>query len=79
MIFDHLEERFFIQNKEISDFPNFRSMGTGDRGPGTRNRDQGRGQSQRPPPFDFSAISEFFEEMEKAKGGTFEIDDFRSF
>ena len=71
MIFDHFEERFFIQNPEISDFTNFGGMGTGtgDRGPGTGDRNQGRGQKQSPPPFDFSAISEFFEEMQKAEGG----------
>ena len=72
MIFDHFEERLFIQNPEISDFTNFGGIGTGDRdqgpGPGT-DRNQGRGQSQRAPSFDFSAISEFFEEMQKAKGG----------
>ena len=49
-------------------------MGTGDRGPGTGDRDQGPEPGTRSkskiPPFDFSAISEFFEEMQKAKGGT---------
>ena len=77
MIFDHLKERFFIQNKEISDIPNFRGMGTGtgDRGPGAGDRDQGPGpepgtrSKSKVQPFDFSAISEFFEEMQKAKGG----------
>ena len=43
MIFDHFEERFFIQNNEISDFTNFGGMGTGDRGPGTGDRGPGTG------------------------------------
>ena len=36
-IFDHFEDRVFIKNPEISEFANLEGMGTGDRGPGTRD------------------------------------------
>ena len=52
--------------------------GTGT-GTGTRDRNQGRGQSQRPPPLTSPRSPNFSRKCKKQRGGTFEIDDFRSF